>query len=192
MVVVAGGTYTLRHTFATHLLESGADVRVIQVLLGHATLASTARYTRVATKTISNTLNSGHTKAAANVIRNVDLKPRRFSTWAPKALACAMVKRCASITASEHPSSGQSASPSTGGACIPEKRQFPKPFAKLLFAGRRAAQPQLRCLGDTLRFEAMCGPVERSGFRFASRSAKLFGRVPVVHGRGLPLSAMGA
>jgi len=32
-------------------------------------------------------LNSGHTKAGANVIRNIDYKPRRFSTWAPKALA---------------------------------------------------------------------------------------------------------
>ena len=47
--------HTLRHSFATHLVEQATDIRIIQALLGHNNLSTTARYTRIATTAIAST-----------------------------------------------------------------------------------------------------------------------------------------
>jgi len=61
--------HTLRHSFATHLLEDGVDIRVIQVLLGHAKLDNAALYTKVATRTVR-TVTSPLDKIAALIREN--------------------------------------------------------------------------------------------------------------------------
>jgi integrase/recombinase XerC len=52
--------YTFRHTFATHLLDSGADVRMIQELLGHSSIRSTQVYTHVSKQHVQKTLEECH------------------------------------------------------------------------------------------------------------------------------------
>ncbi|MDF3036831.1 MAG: integrase [Paucimonas sp.] len=120
--------HTLRHSFAPHLLEQNIDIRVIQVLLGHSKLDTTARYTQVAT----------------NIIREVMSPLDRLTPAAPSRLAFRRQRRDQIAIAprvtvgTSSPARWRLSDDGPGASQIVAMGRHPKPFTRADIARPRS------------------------------------------------------